>query len=139
MELLKAAFRYVLSRKPFKFEAICVLPDHMHCIWTMQNDCNYSIRWQMIKMHFSRLYRQQHPDYQKKSIWQPRYWEHVIRNQRDFDKRLDYLHFNPVKHGLVESVNDWPYSSYSKYLAKGYYESAWGDVEPESIMGLSYE
>ena len=69
VQLLKAAFRYVQSRKPFKIVAICVLPDHLHCIWTMQDDCNYSIRWQMIKTHFSRRYRNQRPEFKQSKIY----------------------------------------------------------------------
>ena len=136
VQLLKTAFRYVQSRKPFKIEAICILPDHLHCIWTMQDDSNYSIRWQMIKTDFSRRYRHQNKEQKQAKIWQSRYWEHVIRDQVDFDKHVDYVHYNPVKHGLVKSVKDWSYSSFNKYVTKGYYDSAWGDCEPDSTVGM---
>ena len=136
VQLLKTAFRYVQSRKPFKIDAICILPDHLHCIWTMQDDCNYSIRWQMIKTDFSRRYRHQNREPKQAKIWQSRYWEHVIRDQDDFDKHVDYVHYNPVKHGLVKSVKDWSYSSFNKYVTKGYYNSGWGDFEPDSIVGM---
>ena len=139
VQLLKAAFRYVQSCKPFKIEAICVLPDHLHCIWTMQDDCNYSMRWQMIKTHFSRRYRNQRPEFKQSKIWQPRYWEHVVRDQDDFDKHVDYVHYNPVKHGLVKSVKDWRYSSFGKFYEQGFYEEGWGDDKPNTIIGLHCE
>ena len=139
IQLLRTAFRDVRLRKPFTIEAICVLPDHMHCIWTMQNDCNYSIRWQMIKTYFSRRYRHQHPELKQTKIWQPRYWEHVIRDQDDFNKHVDYIHYNPVKHGLIKSVKDWRYSSFRKFYAQGYYDAGWGDGEPISIFGMQCE
>jgi len=116
-----------------------VLPDHMHCIWEMQNDCNYSIRWQMIKTCFSRRYRHQNPELKQTKIWQPRYWEHVIRNQDDLNKHVDYIHYNPVKHGLVKAVGSWPYSSYRKFLSRGIYDDEWGSNEPVSIVGMQCE
>ncbi|RKZ65993.1 MAG: transposase [Gammaproteobacteria bacterium] len=136
VQLLKTAFFYVQSRKPFKIEAICILPDHLHCIWTMLDDSNYSIRWQMIKTDFSRRYRYQNREQKQTKIWQSRYWEHVIRDQDDFDKHVDYIHYNPVRHGLVKSVKDWSYSSFNKYVTKGYYDSGWGDCEPDSTVGM---
>lgn len=139
VQLMKAAFRYVQLRKPFKMEAICILPDHLHCIWTMEDDCNYPMRWQMIKTHFSRRYRHQHPELRQFKIWQPRYWEHVIRDEDDWQRHLDYLHYNPVKHGLVEAVTNWHYSSFNKYVTKGYYDVSWGDSEPDTIAGLDCE
>ena len=139
VQLLKAAFRDVQSRKAFKIEAICVLPDHLHCIWTMQGDSNFSIRWQMIKTYFSRRYRHWNPELKQVQIWQPRYWEHVIRDQNDFDKHVDYIHYNPVKHGLVNVIANWPYSSYRKFLSQGFYDDGWGYCEPVSIVGMRCE
>jgi putative transposase len=139
VELLKSAFRYTQSRKQFKINAICVLPDHLHCLWTMPDDSDYSIRWQMIKTCFSRQYRRLNPESCKAQIWQPRFWEHVIRDQDDFDKHLDYIHFNPVKHGLVDSVSEWQYSSFRKFKEQGFYENGWGKHESASISGMLCE
>ena len=139
VDLLKSAFRYVQSRKYFNIDAICILPDHLHCIWTMQDDCNHSVRWQMIKTSFTREYRKQNPEQKHRSIWQPRYWEHTIRDLEDWQRHIDYPHYNPVKHGLVESVNDWYYSSFDKYYKQGYYEKNWGNSEPVTVSGLSCE
>ena len=139
IQLLRAAFRYVQLRKPFKIEAICVLPDHIHCIWVMEKDVNYSMRWQMIKTYFTRQYRYQNPDLKQKKLWQSRFWEHVIRDQDDWRRHIDYIHYNPVKHDLVESAKDWRYSSFCKFYEQGYYESGWGDSEPDLIRGLNCE
>ena len=139
VQLLKSAFRCVLSRKPFKIEAICILPDHLHCIWTMTEDSNYSIRWQMIKTNFSRQHRCQNPEFKQKKLWQPRFWEHVIRDKDDMHRHIDYIHYNPVKHGLVESVGDWRYCSFVKFQDQGFYEKGWGESEPESVVGLQLE
>jgi len=139
IQLLNAAFHYVQARKPYRTEAICILPDHLHCIWTLQHDCNYSIRWQMIKTHFSRRYRNQYPELKQKKIWQPRYWEHTIRDQKDFDKHFDYIHYNPVKHSLVKSVKDWQFSSFTKFHGQGFYDDDWGSAEPGSIVGMHCE
>jgi putative transposase len=139
VDLLKTAFRYVQARKYFKIDAICVLPDHLHCIWTMQDDSNHSVRWQMIKTSFTREYRKQNPEQKNRNIWQPRYWEHVIRDLEDWQRHIDYLHYNPVKHGLVESVNDWCYNSFDEYCKQGYYEKNWGANEPETVFGMECE
>ena len=138
VQLLKESFRYVQQRKPFKIDAICILPDHLHCIWTMKEDSNYSIRWQMIKINFSRQYRYINSGFKKK-IWQPRFWEHVIRNKDDFQRHIDYIHYNPVKHGLVASAGDWHFSSFRKFYERGFYDSGWGDVEPKTIADLHCE
>lgn len=139
IQLLKAALRYVRLRKPFKIEAICVLPDHLHCIWTMQDDSNHSVRWQMVKTYFSRQFRFQNPGIEQNKIWQPRYWEHMIRNQDDLHRHIDYIHYNPVKHGLVGSVKDWRYSSFCRFCEQGWYEGGWGDDEPDTIIDLHCE
>ena len=139
VQLLREAFLYVQSRKPFKIEAICVLPDHLHCIWKLQGDIDFSTRWQMVKTYFSRQIRLRNARFKNIQIWQPRFWEHVIRDNNDFNKHLDYIHYNPVKHGLVNNVDDWPYSSYSKFCDLGYYAKNWGQCEPKSLSGLQLE
>lgn len=139
VQLLKAALRYVQLRKPFTIDAICILPDHLHCIWTLQDDCNHSVRWQMIKTQFTRQLRSKNPDRQKSKVWQPRYWEHLIRNQGDLQNHIDYIHYNPVKHGLVTAVKDWSYSSFNNYSKQGFYDSDWGNSEPNLIVGIHHE
>jgi len=126
-ELLKAAWLDTKRRFPFQTEAYCLLPDPLHCIWTLpEGDADYSTRWKEIKRLFSRGYLKHigPGDYRNASrrikgeaaVWQRRFWEHAIRDQEDFNRHVDYIHFNPVKHGLVKQVKDWPWSSFNRYV-----------------------
>lgn len=137
-ELLRSAWTNVQERFPFTNVATCLLPEHIHCIWTLpEGDANYSIRWKEIKRLFTRDYLEQIGPGEAKNpsrlargeaaIWQRRFWEHWIRNENDLRRHLDYLHFNPVKHGMVERVYDWPWSSFHRYVRMGYYEKEWGN------------
>jgi putative transposase len=144
-EALHAAIVEVQSTTPFQLEAICLLPDHLHCIWTLpEGDADYSTRWKRIKAMFSRQYRQaggfsgeiSASKIQKGEVglWQRRFWEHALRNPEDFHRHLDYIHFNPVKHGWVGSVADWPWSSFHRYVGMGYYPADWGTCPPEDLL-----
>jgi len=135
VELLRTAFRTVKSIHPFTIDAFVLLPEHLHCIWTLPaDDKNYSMRWNAIKNYFTRhcsdRYRLPASPSQKRkraqTIWQPRYWEHQIRDDLDFEKHCDYVHWNPVKHGLVASPKDWPYSSFHRFVNLGIYPPNWG-------------
>ena len=121
----------------FKIDAMVVLPEHMHCIWTLPtDDADYAIRWSLIKSGFSReipVTERRSKSRQargERGIWQRRYWEHLIRDDRDFERHVDYIHWNPVKHNWVKRVKDWPYSSFHKYVRLGLYPLDWG-IEPE--------
>jgi putative transposase len=104
VDLLRQAFRHVMNKRPFIIDAIVIMPDHLHCIWTLpENDCDYPTRWRLIKTYFTKNYGQ--------TIWQHRYWEHCIRDERDFENHVNYIHNNPVKHGLVLNAKDWEHSS----------------------------
>lgn len=132
IDALRNAFRIVKQQRPFRIDAIVILPDHLHCIWTMQpDDCDYSTRWRLIKSAFSgtiepgeRLTRRRQVK-SERGIWQRRFWEHAIRDQDDFDRHLDYIHYNPVKHGWVEKVSEWPHSSFHRFVRLGYYPENW--------------
>jgi putative transposase len=135
VRLLREAFRSVRRAQPFAIDAIVVLPDHLHCIWTLpEGDANYSNRWRLIKARFARgLTKTGSPVRQNSKseydVWQRRFWEHTIRNERDFQAHVDYIHYNPVKHGLVERVRDWPYSSFHRFVRKGWESADWaGDA-----------
>ncbi len=136
VEPLRAAFRLVCDRHPFTMPAIVVLPDHLHAIWTLpEGDYNYSMRWRLIKAAFSRALPAGEftsDSRQKKSergIWQRRYWEHTICDEGDFARHADYIHINPVKHGLVTRVRDWPHSSFHRLVREGVYPADWaGDT-----------
>jgi putative transposase len=131
-DLLRAAFRYTRQRHPFTVEAIVVLPDHLHAVWTLpEGDADFSVRWRLIKATFSRAVpggermSASRAGKGERGIWQRRYWEHTLRNEEDFMRHLDYIHFNPVKHGLVVRVKDWPYSSFHRMVRLGIYAEDW--------------
>ena len=135
--LLHAAWQDVKKRFPFTDDAICLLPEHIHCIWTLpEGDSNYSLRWREIKRLFTKSYLTESGPGEQRSqsrikrreaaIWQRRFWEHAIRDQDDFNLHLDYIHYNPVKHGLVSNPKDWQWSSFLRYVRIGTYEIDWG-------------
>lgn len=117
VDLLREAFRVVMVRKPYTIDAIVVLPEHLHCIWTLPaGDDDYPARWQAIKAHFVRALAKRGITAPTRAdggagIWQRRYWEHTLRDDEDVANHMQYIHYNPVKHGLVERAEDWPYSS----------------------------
>jgi len=144
---LRAVIRRIKAKRPFSLDAFCILPDHIHCIWTLPlNDADYSTRWNLIKGMFTKNFRKttglNSPDawsrYKKRErpVWQKRFWEHWLRDRDDLNRHLDYLHFNPVKHALAHKPGDWPWSSFAHYLAKGWYDSDWGRQEPGTIREI---
>jgi putative transposase len=133
IDQLRRAYASVHSRYPFETVAICVLPDHLHAIWSLpQGDTNYSLRWSQIKSGFSRELTTTAPRSsskiakREKGIWQRRYWEHVIRDDTDLQRHVDYTHYNPVKHGYVSKVADWPHGSFTRYVERGLLPLDWG-------------
>jgi putative transposase len=129
VDLLRDAFRAVRRQRPFDIDAIVILPDHLHCIWTLpEGDADFMTRWRLLKTWFSKRA-------ELKNAWQPRYWEHVLRDERDLANHVDYIHYNPVKHGLVGKVIDWPHSSFHRYVALGWCAADWGGdaVEVEGV------
>jgi putative transposase len=132
---LREAFRTARRERPFTIDAIVVLPDHLHAIFTLpEGDADFSGRWRRIKGHFSShmiavaafVERRPNAEY---ALWQRRFWEHTIRNEKDFARHVDYIHFNPIKHGLVSRVRDWPHSSFHLYVRQGILVEDWaGDV-----------
>ena len=136
--LLRQAFRKTKQRHPFQIEAIVLLPDHMHCIWTLPaGDNNYSMRWRLIKNYFSRHCQDKYEGVGTKSrqikreraFWQRKFWEHTIRDDRDFIKHVEYIHYNPVKHGFVNAPKDWEHSSFHRYVKLGLFDKRWGAGE----------
>jgi putative transposase len=136
IELLRAAVRDVKVGHPFAIEATVVLPDHLHAIWTLpEGNADFALRWRLIKAAFSRaLPRGERVSSSRASkgergIWQRRYWEHTLRDELDFERHVDYIHFNPVKHGHVNLVCDWPYSTFHQMVRLGIYPEDWaGDA-----------
>ena len=137
---LREAFRNVALTRPFRVDAIVVLPDHLHCIWRLpETDNDFSTRWRLIKHFVSRGASTALSDRSEKFLWQRRFWEHQIRDAEDWRRHMDYIFFNPVKHGYVSRVRDWQFSSFESAVEKGWYDLAWGVAEPESIRGLELE
>ena len=141
--MLRSAFHAARGARPFAIDAIVVLPEHLHAVLTLPaNDADFSGRWWRIKGHFSSalieagLHLKRWPNGDL-ALWQRRFWEHTIRDDRDFARHVDYVHFNPVKHGLAQRVRDWPYSSFHRYVREGQLPEDWaGDVsEKEADFG----
>lgn len=140
IDCLRQAFRQTLLEKPFVIEAIVILPDHLHCIWQLpQGDSDFSSRWREIKKRVSRDLDRQTNHRNERQVWQRRFWEHQIRDEIDWQNHLDYIHFNPVKHGLVQQVKDWPWSSFHKFVAKGWYPNDWGYPLPDIVKQMEFE
>lgn len=137
LHVFKQSIKYIQHRYPFEILAWVQMPDHLHCIWQMPiDDANYSMRWSQIKRLTTQSCPQYHLSHDKlnaskikrneKGVWQRRFYEHEIRNEQDLKNHLDYLHYNPVKHGLVDNVGDWQYSSFHRLVGEGYYPADWG-------------
>ncbi|VAW87571.1 Transposase and inactivated derivatives [hydrothermal vent metagenome] len=133
VELLKEVIRKVKNAHPFEIDAMVVLPEHLHCIWTLPvGDSNVGVRWSLIKSGFSRAIprgerrSKSRIDRGERGLWQRRFWEHVVRDEKEFAHYVDYIHWNPVKHGWVKRVVDWPHSSFHRYVERGVYPVDWG-------------
>jgi len=144
IQLLRDTVRAVKARYPFHIDAWVVLPEHMHCLWTLPaGDADFALRWQAIKFAFSRrLPRDEsrspaHAVRRERGIWQRRYWEHLIRDEQDYQRHFDYIHCNPLKHGHVTRVCDWPYSSFHRAVRSGIYPGDWFVGENARIGGQS--
>jgi putative transposase len=143
IDTLRAAVRLTRTRHPFTIDAMVVLPDHIHAVWTLPlGDADFSLRWRLIKIDFAKAV----PSIEWRSavriargergIWQRRFWEHLIRDDRDFRRHVEYCYINPVKHGLVTRVRDWPYSSFHRDVRAELVPEDWaGDVSAEADFG----
>lgn len=122
----------VQSIFPFQVVAYCIMPEHIHYIWTLpENDSDYPKRWQSIKGRFANHWNKGHPT--MRMAWQRGYWEHTIRDEKDLYQHIDYIHYNPIKHRLVENVQEWKWSSFHQFREEGVYDDQWGIIEPLSI------
>jgi len=140
VHLLQTAIRRVQEKRPFVVEAQVVMPDHLHSIWSLPDgDFDYATRWRLIKEGFTRAFGANGPlparDTRRQgrgeqAVWQRRYWEHLIRDDRDFAAHVEYIHFNPVKHGFVSAPCDWPHSTFADWVARGLYDIEWGSQGP---------
>ena len=133
IDLLRTVVADVRRRHPFRIHGWVVLPDHLHCVIELPHgDVDFPVRWRLIKMGFSKgmAATERRPAVRQRrgerGIWQRRFWEHLIRDEEDFQAHVDYLHFNPAKHGLVARVVDWPYSTFHRLVEQGVYSADWG-------------
>ena len=134
-DLFTQAISYVRNNHPFQAKAYCICLDHIHMVWSLsEDDYDYPTRWRLVKSCFCRNYRKENrisgPVSRKvgenRAIWQRRYWEHWIRDKDDLVKHIEYIHYNPVKHGLVDAPEKWKYSSFQDYVDQGLYQRDWG-------------
>ena len=142
VDLLRTVVRKVKQAHPFEIDAMVVLPEHLHAIWTLPHgDAEYQQRWALIKAGFSRAL----PTVEtispsrikrgERGIWQRRFWEHRIRGEQDLQRHLDYVHWNPVKHGWVERAGDWPWSTFHRYVRAGLYPADWASSDIDGDWG----
>ena len=148
---LRVSWRDTRRRYPFALDAVFLAPDHLHCLWRMQeNDCDFSTRWRFFKRRFTELFlahggregARSHSRRKRgeRGVWQRRFWEHRIRDDMDYARHFDYVHFNAVKHGLAARPEDWPWSTFHRYAALGWYERDWGAGNvPRSLVGRKWE
>ncbi|CAD6878814.1 Transposase and inactivated derivatives [Methylomonas albis] len=141
---LRSACRYTQQRHPLIIEAMVVLPEHLHCIWRLpEGNDDYPMRWRLLKSHFSRQIQKKEfvSDSRRRKnergVWQRRYWEHQIRDDADFQQHMDYIHYNPVKHGHVKKATDWPYSSIHRWINLGAYPEDW--AAPPKVIERHWE
>ena len=135
-DVLRIAMQQVKTTRPFRIEASVLMPDHLHCIWTLPaDDTDFSTRWRLIKAKFTILFldhggresrrSQSRQTKRERGFWQRRFWEHTVRHERELYALFDYIHYNPVKHGHVECPHAWPYSSFHRSVADGFSQSDW--------------
>ena len=134
IDLLLKVTDEIRKRHHFVVVALAILPDHIHAIWELPpDDPDYPTRWRLIKTGFTRLLPAindplipaSHKNKNERTIWQRRYWEHTIRDDRVLDYHIDYIHFNPVHHGLVKYPHEWRYSTFLRFVEDGYYPIDW--------------
>ena len=144
--ILREAIAQVRREYPFEIDAWVLLPEHIHCIWTLPpGDKDFSKRWGLIKAIFSRqtldlFHREEWVNESKEkhhesTLWQRRFWEHQIRDPEDSSRHVDYIHWNPVRHRQDSRVSDWPYSTFHRYVEQGIYPPDWGGGKNASLAG----
>jgi putative transposase len=137
ISILRLAMSKIMSERPFEINGAVILPDHLHFLWTLPSvDTDYSYRVSRLKVLFTRLFRgkkyqptnisSSRIKHRESDVWQRRFWEHTIKNESDFEKHLEYIHYNPVKHGFVSCPHLWEYSSFQTWVKKGIYPIDWG-------------
>ncbi len=140
-EVLEEVIKEIRVSNPFVIRAWVLMPDHIHCIWTLpENDVDYSKRWGLIKSRYTKIAGKElvkncqstssRKSKREGTVWQRRFWEHKIRNEKDYENHCNYIHYNPVKHGLASSPRDWKFSAFHRYVNNGTYSEDWGSTKP---------
>jgi putative transposase len=145
IDALRDAVERTRGRYPFVIDAVVVLPDHIHAVWTLPpGDADFSVRWRLIKSRFAQSLPRHEPfghvrsERGERGIWQRRFWEHLIKNEADYARHVEYCYINPVKHGLVTRVCDWPHSSFHRAVRAGIVPEDWaGDADRPGEFGES--
>jgi putative transposase len=138
---LGSALREVRAARPFQTVAMVLMPDHLHAVWSLpRGDADYPTRWARIKETFTLTFlanggaegprSTSQIRRRERAVWQRRYWEHTCRDEDDLQQCIDYIHWNPVKHGLAKDVRDYPWSTFHQYLQRGEYDQDWGQINP---------
>jgi REP-associated tyrosine transposase len=143
IEALREATRWTAAHYPFHIDAVAVLPDHLHAVWTLPpDDADFSTRWRMIKSRFVRsIPKRERLSVVRRArgergIWQRRFWEHLIRDEADYARHIEYCYINPVKHGLTRRVQDWPHSSFHRDVKNGIFPIDWaGETDAPGKFG----
>ncbi len=149
-EHLRTSIASIQEKRPFQLFAIVLLPDHLHCIRTLPpDDDKYSTRWSRIKDSFTRGFLESGGQearvsksrlkHKERGVWQRRFWEHTIKDEDDLIRCTDYIHWNPVKHGYVKRVRDYPWSSFHRFVQSGDYDPDWGEGTDIDIAGAEWE
>ncbi|MDO5638763.1 MAG: transposase [Neisseria sp.] len=143
IDLLRESYVYIQKRYPFETVAACILPNHIHAIWTLPDgDDDYSLRWKLVKRRFSDYFphaQNRSPSKLKrheKGIWQRRFYEQTVFDEADLRRCVAYVYFNPLKHGLVGSVREWPFSSFHRDVEKGLFPADWGGSLESAVMNF---
>jgi len=139
--LLREETKRVQGKRPFEIVAFVLLPEHLHVVWILpEGDSNYSTRWSLIKDNFTRRFlanggtegerTESRTRRRERAVWQRRFWEHTCEDEEDLKNCVDYIHYNPVKHGLVKRVWDYPWSTFHAFVTRGEYDLEWGKQDP---------
>ena len=147
---LRQAIDTIRRGQPFEMLAVVLLPDHLHTVWELPPlDDRYPRRWRRIKELFTRSFlaaggteevrSASSLRHRERAVWQRRYWEHLCGDEDDRDRCLDYIHWNPVKHGLVARPADYPWSTFRRYIASGHYDPDWGAAGIADVPGAEWE
>jgi putative transposase len=134
--ILSDAIATLRATRPFRIDAMVLLPNHLHCIWTLSpDDSDYSVRWRRIKSITTRRlvatgFREATVSASRRrkgehGIWQRRFWEHTVRDEAEYETLCDYIHYNPVKHEHTACPHDWPYSTFARFVKRGHYDHDW--------------